>query len=192
MRWFPAKVSGPREGSGPIGAPDSGDDVSLRGGPSPRAASSIKVGASLHLSLSLPLSRSRLTLVDIAATRLLLPELCLSRSGLALASLVDIATTRLLLPGLRLLISAHTTLTPPANLVPPTTPSTHLGLRPFSTQASSSRTRSSPALLKPETMRQLSGVALRSCLCTMSVQCLTNLPLRLLIAPCKIFNIMTE
>ena len=32
VRRFSAKVSEPREGSGPIGAPDAGDDVSLRSG----------------------------------------------------------------------------------------------------------------------------------------------------------------
>ena len=42
---FLAKVSGPREVLGPIGAPNSGDDASLRGGPRPRAAGPIKVGA---------------------------------------------------------------------------------------------------------------------------------------------------
>ena len=67
VRRFPAKVGGLREGSGPIGAPDSGDDVSIRHGPSPRAASAIKVGAvpppfslAFSLALSPPLSRSRL------------------------------------------------------------------------------------------------------------------------------------
>ena len=54
------------------------------------------------------------------------------RSGpsafLAMVSLPDVATTRLLLPGLRLLVSAHTTLNPPTYLVPPSTPSTHSGL----------------------------------------------------------------
>ena len=45
VRRFPAKVSESCERLGPIGAPNSGDDVSLRGGPSPRAASPKKVGA---------------------------------------------------------------------------------------------------------------------------------------------------
>ena len=52
LRWPCRKrseaVSGqsdPREGSGPIGAPDSGDDVSIWHGPSPRAASPIKARA---------------------------------------------------------------------------------------------------------------------------------------------------
>ena len=35
VRRFPAQAGGPREGLGPIGAPDSGDDTSLRRGPRP-------------------------------------------------------------------------------------------------------------------------------------------------------------
>ena len=34
VRRFPAKAGGPREGSGPIGVPDSGNDVWIRHGPS--------------------------------------------------------------------------------------------------------------------------------------------------------------
>ena len=136
VRQFPAKVSGPREGLGPIGAPDSGDDVSLWGGPSPHAQSPIKVGA-----VPPPLSFS-----------------FFFRSGLAL---VDIAMTRLLLPGLRLLVSAHTTSTPPAYHpanAPWTPPLLHSSLP--------SRTRSPHALLKPETMRQLPhyGAPLPKCI----------------------------
>ena len=51
VRRFPAQADGPREGSGPIGAPDSGDDVWIRHGPSPRAAGPIKVGAVQWCSL---------------------------------------------------------------------------------------------------------------------------------------------
>jgi len=93
VRRFPAKAGGPREGSGPIRVPDSGDDITIRGGPSPRAANPIKVGEvppsiSCFLSFSASLS----------------------------PRLVDTATTRLLLPGLRLHVSAHTTSTPSAYL----------------------------------------------------------------------------
>ena len=88
VRQFPAQAGGPLEWSGPIGAPDSGDDVSIWGGPSPHAASPIKVGA-VPPPFSFSASRSRLALIDTT-------------------------TTRLLLPGLRLLVSAHTTSTPPA------------------------------------------------------------------------------
>ena len=45
VRRFPAQAGGPREGSGPLGTPDSGDDVWIRHGPSPRAAGPIKIGA---------------------------------------------------------------------------------------------------------------------------------------------------
>ena len=94
VRWFPVQAGRPREGSGPIGAPDSGDDVSIRRGPSPRAASAIKVGA-------VPPPPS-------------LASCFLSFSASLSPRLVDTATTRLLLPGLRILISAHMTSTPPA------------------------------------------------------------------------------
>ena len=67
VRRFPSKVGRPREGSGPIGAPDSGDDVSILHGPSPRAAGPKKVEAvppplSCLFSLSPHLSRSLLAL----------------------------------------------------------------------------------------------------------------------------------
>uniref|UniRef100_A0A8C4Q4L4 Ganglioside induced differentiation associated protein 1 n=1 Tax=Eptatretus burgeri TaxID=7764 RepID=A0A8C4Q4L4_EPTBU len=125
-----------------------------------------------HLLL-LGLRPSRLALVNTATTRLLLPGLRLSLfralalldspPGLPLSrlALVDTATT-LLLPGLRLLISAHTTSTPPAYLALPITPSTHSVLHPFFTQAPPSRILSPHALLKPETTRPLSGTVPRS------------------------------
>ena len=109
---------------------------------------------SLRLSLSLFLSLALASPSSLCTTHLLLPGLRLSRTRL-----VDVAAARLLLHGLHLLVSAHTTSTPPTNLVPPTTPSTHPGLRPFSTQVSPSRTWSRHVLLKPETTRQLPGTA---------------------------------
>ena len=41
MWRFPAITAGPRRGSGPIRAPDSGDDTTFRGGPPPRATGPI-------------------------------------------------------------------------------------------------------------------------------------------------------
>ena len=44
VRRFPAQAGGPREGSGPIKAPDSGDDVEFGMGPSPPSFGPIKDG----------------------------------------------------------------------------------------------------------------------------------------------------
>ena len=122
VRWFLAKVSGPREGSGTIRAPDSGDDVSLRGGPSPHAESPIKVGAVP------PLFSFFFRSLALASPSLTSPQptsCCLDSASLALASPSSLCTTRLLLPGLRLSLSLwprphrHHHDPPPAVWTPP-------------------------------------------------------------------------
>ena len=52
MLRFLAIAAGPRRGSGPIKAPNSGDDTALRDGPPPRTAGPIKVRAEPSISLS--------------------------------------------------------------------------------------------------------------------------------------------
>ena len=93
VRRFPAQDGGPREGSGPIGAPDSCDDVTIRGGPSHRAANPIKVG-------EVPPSLSCLLLFEFLRLSLASPRRHRHDPPPA--------------PHLRLLISTHTTSTPPA------------------------------------------------------------------------------
>ena len=51
MLLLPAITAGPRRGSGPIRAPDSGDDTEFRGGPPPRTVGPIKLRADPPLSL---------------------------------------------------------------------------------------------------------------------------------------------
>uniref|UniRef100_A0A8C4QGR7 Uncharacterized protein n=1 Tax=Eptatretus burgeri TaxID=7764 RepID=A0A8C4QGR7_EPTBU len=65
-------------------------------------------------------------------------------------------------PRLHHLISAHTTSTPTTDLIPPTTPPSPSGLRPFSTEAPPSRTQPPHMRLGPETTCPLSGTTPRS------------------------------
>ena len=84
--------SGPCRRSGPIRAPDSGDDTEFRGGPPPRAAGPIKVRADFSFSLLLPCLIFRSTWTSTPPS-----------AGIT---------------GLLLLFSTHTTLTPPSQLKP--------------------------------------------------------------------------
>uniref|UniRef100_A0A8C4Q977 Uncharacterized protein n=1 Tax=Eptatretus burgeri TaxID=7764 RepID=A0A8C4Q977_EPTBU len=138
---FLAQAGGPHEWSGPIGAPDSDDDVWIRHCPSPRAAGPIKVGA-------VPLARS----VCVSCSSTPPPRLRPHRHR------HDPPPA----PRLCLLVSAHTMSTPPAYLIPPTAPPSPSGLRPFSTQALPSRAQSPHLWLGPEATRPLSGTAPRS------------------------------
>ena len=95
MLRFPAITAGLRRGSGPIRAPDSGDDTEFRGGPPPHAAGPINVRADPP-PLSLPYrSRSSWT-----------------------STLPSVVIARLLL------FSAHMTLTLPSQLKPLELPET--------------------------------------------------------------------
>ena len=101
---LPTIAAGPRRGPGPIRAPDSGDDTSLRGGPPPRTMGYIQGRWRSHWLSLFFCSRMRW----IWSSPSTLPS-CRHRPDSASTSLP---------------FSAHMSLTPPTHLVPPTTPST--------------------------------------------------------------------
>ena len=143
MLLVPAIEAGPRRGPGPIRAPSSRDDSSLRDSPLPHATGPIKVGAG-------PFTRS-------------LPCLASRSSGCLTPPTVGITSTlpSVIIAGLLLLFSAHMTLTPPTHLVPPPTLYTRSGLHPPSSNPSFTPTVSTRAARSKRRRASCQGVTIR-------------------------------